>query len=75
MSINDKYGKEINPGDKVLIRNSRGDVNRMTDAIDCDGVLRLVGKDGLMSTAKNYLDAIYWANDEPENWLEVICDD
>ena len=75
MEIKDKNGTEIKPRDKVLIRNSRGDVNRMTEAVDCDGVLRLRGKDGLMSTAKNYLDAIYWANDAPENWLEVVCDD
>lgn len=73
--ILDKKGVKIHPGDKVLIKNGRGDINRMTIAIECDGALRLrCDEDGLTSTARYNIDAIWWANDKPENWLEVIND-
>jgi xanthine/uracil/vitamin C permease (AzgA family) len=73
--ILDKNGTKIQPGNQVRIMNERGDINRVTVAVDCAGVLRLRGvADGLMSTAKYYIDAIWWANDKPGNWLEVIND-
>ncbi len=74
----DKKGKEIKVGDIVLISNSRGCYNKkvkveiindeFTNNKDVLGY-RTKGKKGHLTT---WIDAIWRANDTPENFLEVI---
>lgn len=83
IKINDKKGKEIKEGDIILISNSRGCYNQkvrveiindeFTEHKDVLGYRLLTGhekgKKGLLTT---WNDAIWTANDTPENFLEVI---
>ena len=81
--IFDKKGREIKVGDIILISNSRGCYNQkakveiINDEFtnNCDELgYRLLtghekGKKGHLST---WTEAIWTANDTPENFLEVV---
>jgi hypothetical protein len=71
--MKDKNGIKIKSGQKILIENSRKDISRTGTVELVDGVLKIKGDtDGKYSSVKNNLDSIWWTNDTPENWLEVI---
>ena len=65
----DRNGKKIRPGDTVLIANSRGDKNEICTVTDD---LKLKHPDGKFSSITTWLDAIWWRNDEPENFITVL---
>ena len=68
----DTHGVPIRDGDRVLIANDRGDIRRETVAEMIGGELMLRGGDGLLSTARNLTESIWWRNDTPSNWLTVL---
>lgn len=69
----DKNGKQINIGDTVKIENSRKDISRIGVVEFVDGELKIKHEGGKYSTVKMWLDSIWWRNDEPENFIEVLA--
>ena len=79
----DKKGREIKVGDIILISNSRGCYNQkakveirndeITNNKDVLGYTLLTGHEkGKKGHLTTWTDAIWRANDIPENFLEVI---
>lgn len=69
----DKNGKQINIGDTVKIENSRKDISKIGVVEFIDGELKIKHENGKYSTVKMWLDSIWWRNDEPENFIEVLA--
>ena len=69
----DKNGIPINIGDTVKIENSRKNISQIGIIELVDGELKIKHETGKYSTVKIWLDSIWWRNDEPENFIEVLA--
>jgi transcription elongation factor len=69
----DKNGTQINIGDKVKIENSKKDISEIGIVEFGEGELKIKHENGKYSTVKIWLNAIWWRNDEPENFIEVLA--
>lgn len=72
----DKNGVPIIDGTNVVISNKRNDCNFTGVVKMVDGVLKIKHTDteneGKHSSVDTWLNAIWWANDTPENFIEVV---
>jgi len=72
----DKNGVKIKPGQIVKINNKRGDCVYTGIVEDVDGELKIKHTDkrnkGKYSRVSTWINAIWWSNDVPENFIEVI---
>lgn len=75
--ITDKFGNEIFVGTQLITRNSRNDFYKESVVVFRDGRMmkRIVSsnnKDDIGKFGSLALNSIWWANDTPENWEEVV---
>lgn len=69
----DKHGTKIRNGNAVLIHNDRKDFTTYGTVLANGDILITSGREkGKFSRVKTYLDAIWWRNDTPANWLTVL---
>ena len=73
VSCFDKFGTLIKAGDNILIENARRDISE-NGIVQQDGkILLTTGREsGKYVSVSTYLDAIWWCNDTPANWLTVL---
>ena len=69
----DKNGVVIKKGDSILIENSRKDISIKAIVIEGNELKMTTGGEvGKKASISTYIDAIWWREDIPANWLEVI---
>lgn len=71
----DKNNTPIKEGDKVLIENKRKDISKqgVVCLLEGDDRLRIKYADGKYDSVHTWLDAIWWRNDIPENFIKVLA--
>ncbi len=75
LTLCDKDGMVIKVDDKILIENKRKDISRegIVYLLNGDNRLRIKYPDGKDDSVHTWLDAIWWRNDIPENFIKILA--